>query len=273
MQTLGEILKHDDPAYLRYLSRKTQYLITREKSEYIHQFWRHLIVEYHPQIVLPALSTADKKTFETLLKNFGHDENPTRRAKYQKLEKKIPWVFEHPNGGHFIPYEIIKTLMPQQNLISDGYLFQLLYAMPKAEQNSLRALMAESQKARDTLTSEKHPLDRALALYIYSADQKHFRKPKRTPHARTLWQYLGYEFPKLENEIREWQYVMQNSQKGFYRSLALVRSPHIHLLKSYTTSLWVVPVTTRRNRVFPAQNLRFVIPLEFLSAKNARASR
>jgi hypothetical protein len=132
MQSLGEILRYDDAHYLKYLSRKTQYLITRDKSEFIHRFWQHLIVEYHPRVVLPRLSAADKKTFNTLLKQFSRDTRAAMRPKYQKLENKIPWVLQHPEGGYFIPYEIIKTLMPQNNLVPQGHLFQLLYKCPKS---------------------------------------------------------------------------------------------------------------------------------------------
>lgn len=265
MQTLGEILRNDDPAYLRYLSRKTQYLITQEKKEFVHRFWQHLIIEHHPQHILPSLSATNRKTLHNLLRNFAHDGRVVMRGKYQALEKKIPWVLQHPDGAYFIPYEIIKTLMPERRLIPYGFLFQLLYAMPEAEQHSLRALLARSHRSREALGHEKHALDRALALYIWTADhtQRPAHRKERKPTAKNIWQHLAAQFPKLEDEIAEWQHLMLTGRKGFYRSLSLIRGRGAELIKSYITSLAVVPLTQRRNRVYPVQNLKFAIPLEF----------
>lgn len=268
MQSLGEILRHDDAAYLKYLSRKTQYLITRDKAEFIHRFWQHLVIEYHPQRVIPDLSPANQKTLLILMKNFAHDTRPVMQKKYQALEKKLPWVLLHPGGGYFIPYEIIKTLMPQNRYIPQGFLFQLLYTMPDAERHSLRALTARSHRSREILGSEKHPLDSALALYIWTAGNRdtrsHARKPDKvrttTPHS--IWNFLEERFPNLTDEISEWQYVMMNGRKGFYRSLTVIRGAE--LLKRYVASLRVLPVTSRRHRVYPAHNLKFRIPFEFL---------
>jgi hypothetical protein len=272
MQSLGEILRYDDATYLKYLSRKTQYLITRDKTEFIHRFWQHLIVEYHPRVVLPRLSIADKKTFQELLSQFSHDTRSVMRSKYQKLEQKIPWVLKHPEGGYFIPFEIIKTLMPRSQLIAQGYLFQLLYRMPAIEQQSLRAMLARSHRSREALTQEKHQLDRALAIYIWTADHRAARrKHKIQPALRTIWQILLERFPALAPEIEEWQFIMQNGKRGFYRSLSLIRGAEV--LKSYVTSLQVVPVTTRRHRVFPSANLRFNVPLEFQPDRTGRQRR
>lgn len=272
MQSLGEILRYDDAHYLKYLSRKTQYLITRDKSEFIHRFWQHLIVEYHPRVVLPRLSAADKKTFNTLLKQFSRDTRAAMRPKYQKLENKIPWVLQHPEGGYFIPYEIIKTLMPQNNLVPQGHLFQLLYKMPEVEQQSLRALLARSHRSREALHHEKHPLDRALAIYIWAADHHSSRlKIKAPTQTRTVWQALNEKFPALEGEIEEWQFIMQNGKRGFYRSLMVLRGAEV--LKTFVASLQLVPVATRRNRVFPAAHLRFSVPVEFQPDKTARERR
>lgn len=272
MQSLGEILRYDDASYLKYLSRKTQYLITRDKTEFIHRFWQHLIVEYHPKVVLPRLSIADKKTFNELLRQFSHDTRSAMRAKYQKLEQKIPWVLKHPEGGYFIPFEIIKTLMPQNQLIAQDYLFQLLYRMPGIEQQSLRALLARSHRSREALTHEKHQLDRALAIYIWTSEHRVPRlKVKHQTGARTIWQILLERFPALEAEIEEWQFIMQNGKRGFYRSLGLIRGAEV--LKSFVTSLQIVPVTTRRHRVFPATNLRFSVPLEFQPDRTGRLRR
>ncbi len=273
MQTLGEILRHDDPAYLRYLSRKTQYLITREKTEYVHRFWQHLIIEHHPLHVLPSLSATDKKTLHILLKNFSHDGRAAMRARYQKLEKKVPWVLQHPDGAYFIPYEIIKTLMPQRKLIGAGYLFQLLFAMPEAEQHSLRALLARSHRSREALVHEKHPLDRALALYIWTADHRAPVRRRNLIQAKNIWHYLTEEFPKLTDELDEWQHLMQTGRKGFYRSLSLIRGRGAELLKSFVTGLSVVPVAPRKHKVFPAQNLKFMIPLEFQPDKTGAKPR
>ncbi len=272
MQSLGEILRNDDAAYLKYLSRKTQYLITRDKSEFIHRFWQHLIVEYHPRVVLPRLSLADKKVFNTLLRQFSRDTRSAMRPKYQKLEQRIPWVLKHPEGGYFVPFEIIKTLMPQSQLVPQGYLFQLLYRMPAVEQQSLRALLARSHRSREALTNEKHQLDRALAIYIWTAEHRSARQKLKAPTSlRTIWQILLERFPALEPEIEEWQFIMQNGKRGFYRSLGLIRGAEV--LKSFVTSLQVVPVATRRHRVFPAGNLRFSVPLEFQPDKSAPERR
>lgn len=261
MQTLGEILRQKDPAYLRYLSRKTQYLITHEKTEFVQRFWQHLVMDYHPSVVLPRLNATERKTFHQLLQQFARDDRATMRARYQKLEKKIPWLLQHPDGGFFIPFEIIKTLMPKKGLIPEGYLFQLLYAMPEAEQHSLRALLARSHRSREALGHEKHQLDRALALYIWTADHRGTAKRQKHTQARSIWQRLEEMFPKQQAEIEEWQHVMLTGRKGFYRSLLLVRGAE--LLKRYISGLRVVPVATRRHKVFPAANLKYVVPFEF----------
>lgn len=269
MQSLGEILRHDDAAYLKYLSRKTQYLITREKPEFIHRFWQHLVIEYHPQRVIPELSPAHHKALLILMKNFAHDARPVMQKKYQALEKKLPWVLKHPGGGYFIPYEIIKTLMPQNRYLPQGFLFQLLYTMPEAERHSLRALTARSHRSREILGAEKHPLDSALALYIWTAGNRDTRMEARRPEKDrptqpvTIWDHLDEKFPNLSDEISEWQYVMMNGRKGFYRSLTVIRGAE--LMKRYVASLRILPVTPRRHRVFPAHNLKFRIPFEFLS--------
>jgi len=263
MQSLGEILRHDDPHYLRYLSRKTQYLITRDKNEFVHRFWQHLITEYHPQVVLPQISASGRKTLFTLLKYFAHDNRIKMRKKYQQLEKQIPWVLLHPQGGYFVPFEIIKTLMPQARLIPSGYLFQLLYQMPKGEQHSLRALLARTHRSREAMTDEKHALDRALALYIWTADHSKTQTIKeKFPEGKNIWLFLKTKFPKFTADIDEWQYIMQTSQRGFYRSLSLLNGAE--LLKRYVAALRVVPLATRSHKVYPATNLRYVIPTEFL---------
>jgi hypothetical protein len=261
MQTLGEILRQKDPAYLRYLSRKTQYLITHEKPEFVQCFWEHLVMDYHPSIVLPRLNASEKKIFHQLLQRFARDDRASMRVRYQKLEKKLPWLLQHPDGGYFIPFEIIKTLMPRKGLIPEGYLFQLLYAMPEAEQHALRALLARSHRSREALGYEKHPLDRALSLYIWTAEHRGAAKPGKHRQACSIWQHLEEVFPKQQAEIAEWQHIMLNGRKGFYRSLLLVRGAE--LLKSYISGLRVVPITTRRQKIFPASNLRYVVPLEF----------
>ncbi len=261
MQTLGEILRLRDPAYVRYLSRKTQYLITHEKNEFVQRFWQHLVMDYHPSLILPRLNATERKTFHQLLQQFARDDRPAMRARYQKLEKKVPWLLQHPDGGFFIPYEIIKTLMPRRGLIPEGYLFQLLYAMPGAEQHSLRALLARSHRSREALGHEKHQLDRALALYIWTAEHHSAAQRHKQAQARNIWQHLEEIFPRQKPEIEEWQHMMLTGRKGFYRSLLLLRGAE--LLKRYVSGLRVVPVTTRRHKVFPATNLRYVVPLEF----------
>jgi hypothetical protein len=156
--------------------------------------------------------------------------------------------------------------MPKNRWIPQGYLFQLLYAMPEAEQHSLRALLARSHRSREALGHEKHQLDRALALYIWTADHRKSARitAKRRAAAKgSIWQHLTDEFPRFEAEIAEWQHLMQTGSKGFYRSLSLIRGAE--LLKRHVTSLAVVPVTTRSNRRFPAQNLKFAVPLEFIA--------
>ncbi|MFO1526130.1 MAG: hypothetical protein U1F16_09180 [Turneriella sp.] len=273
MQSLGEILRYDDPAYLRYLSRKTQYLITQEKTEFIHRFWLHLITEYHPRNVLPKLSASDRRAFNELLKTFSHDTRSTMRKRYQNLEKKIPWVLQHPEGGHFIPYEIIKTLMPRNRWIAQGYLFQLLYAMPAEEQHALRALLARSHRSREALGQEKHQLDRALALYIWTGEHRQNVRavPRRLAAKSTIWQYFDEKFPNQHDAIAEWQHLMHNGKKGFYRSLLLIRGAE--LLKRHVTTLCVVPLTTRSQRVYPAHNLRFAVPIEFSAGRTAAKPR
>jgi hypothetical protein len=272
VQSLGEILRHQDPAYLRYLSKKTQYLITQDKHEFVHKFWQHLIVEYHPLTVIPKLPQRHQKTFFQLLHQFGHDARAGTRKKYIELEKKIPWVLQHPNGGYFVPYEIIKTLMPRNRAIPYGFLFQLIYAMPAEEQDALRSLLARSHRSHEALQNEKHPLDRTLAIYIWTT--AHQKPPARkaqvatsTTPSRSVWHYLEEQFPKFSNEIAEWQHLMQTGRKGFYRALSLVRGAD--LLKRHAASLRFVPVAPRKYRYFPMQPLRYVVPLEFIPEKNA----
>lgn len=261
MQTLGEILRQKDPAYLRYLSRKTQYLITHEKHEFVQRFWQHLVMDFHPSVVLPRLNAGERKILHQLLQQFARDDRTAMRARYQKLEKKIPWLLQHPDGGYFIPFEIIKTLMPRTGLIPEGYLFQLLYAMPESEQHSLRALLARSHRSREALGDEKHRLDRALALYIWTAEHRGSAGSLKHPQAGNIWEHLGAVFPGQRAEIEEWQHVMVTGRKGFYRSLLLLRGAE--LIKRYISGLRVVPVATRRHKVFPAGNLRYAVPLEF----------
>ncbi|MCS6972328.1 MAG: hypothetical protein N2Z22_06845 [Turneriella sp.] len=262
MQSLGEILRQRDPAFLRYLARKTQYLISHENEDFIRRFWQHLILDYHPAQVLGRLNKSEKRTFWILLQQFARDDRPQLSARYARLEKKIPWVLEHPEGGYFIPYEILKTLMPKNRLIPFGYLFQLLYALPPAELQSLGALLARSHLARDALAGKWHHLDHALAIYIWIAQSRNVVKASKTAeNFPTIWQYLEHAFPYHQAEIEEWQFIMQSAGKGFYRSLLLLRGAE--LLKSYIASLHVVPVAARRNRIFPARALRYVVPWEF----------
>lgn len=263
MQSLGEILRQKDPTYLRYLSRKTQYLITHDKIEFVKRFWQHLVIDYHPAQILPLLSDAEKRALHELLRQFARDDRAKMRARYRNLEKKVPWVLEHPDGGFFIPFEIIKTLMPRKGLIPYGYLFQLLYAMPNAEQQALRALLARSHRSREALGEEKHHLDRALALYIWTAEHRNVIKTPVRAQAESIWQHLEQVFPRHKTELEEWQHLMATGRKGFYRSLLLLRGAE--LIKRYVASLRAVPVAPRRYKVFPPppQPLEYRVPLEF----------
>lgn len=265
MQTFGEIFRLNDPAYMRYLARKTQYVVTRHKNEFILRFWEHLVLEHHPAAILPELSGTEHRTLCLLLQHFCHDARDSASARYAKLEKRVPWVLEHPEGGYFIPYEILKMLMYRHKLLPPHFLFHLLSFMPEKEIHSLRALLAHSHRSREAMGREESPRDQALSLYIWTAQHKDMQKIKLASRnsERSVWQHLLRVFPKLSEEIAEWERIMVYGRKGFYRALSLI--PGAEILKLYVTTLRIVPLFERFARKEAVHQLTYAVPLEFKS--------
>lgn len=291
MIPLSELISVAGDDYIRYLSRKTGFLITRDNSVPVQWLWMHMIRDFDFSSDIATLRISERECLDHLLHNFGYLPGDNKEA--VKLEKILPWVFRHPTGGFFIPVEIFKSMMQEQRFHEERYLFSLLYRLPDAEQKSLASLQAGSLEGQMAISFEKHPLDMALVLYLWIArhhSEGRIRYPDRRGRvlkgpfsflretdSRPLhikkegffpekpvnaWEHLYRYFPHQHHDIDELRNIIRNGRKGFYRSLGLIKRTDSELFEAFKWCFFlpVLPRNSRADRRI--DSLKLVSPVE-----------
>ncbi|MDH5719350.1 MAG: hypothetical protein OEZ13_01895 [Spirochaetia bacterium] len=299
MYPLSEILTSSNASYLQYISKKTGFLISGKKPEKIQWLWVHLLKLYHEKSIKKILNFNERYAFEELLNNFGYIPNSECGAVHEAIENKIPWIFKYPHGGIFIPLELIKTLMQDEEYFKHNYFFSLLKKLTLKEQKDFASFLGNSYETQANLSFEKNQLDMALVLYIWFARQFIHRKnlsfefiekgriinsPFSFLRENTksknnslseegilpekpvfLWSYLQNAFGGRSSEIEKWIVLMREAKKGFYRSLSLAASPKNRLVEIFKMGLLMPILPHKLNTNKNIENIKAVTPREIFS--------
>ncbi|MDH5717250.1 MAG: hypothetical protein OEZ22_06395 [Spirochaetia bacterium] len=269
MYPISEMVLTSSEKYLGYISRKTNFLITGGKKDRVQWFWVHLLKLYEENTISKILNTAEEKEFFDLLNNFGFIAASDITDNLISIEEKLPWVFKHPNGGIYIPLELIKNLMQEDNYLKKNYLFSLLKKIKLKEQKDFASLLGGSSENHFNITFENNHLDMALVLYIWFARNYIYRKHisldflsrgkivespysfiRETKKATNgtkenilpkkpvlMWDYLKKAFGRDNLELEKWIYLLKEGKKGFFRSLSLASAKKSPLLEVFRTGL------------------------------------
>lgn len=296
MYSLTEITFYSTPAYLQYFSKKIGFLLADDPSGakgMIRWLWRHIGHIYNFSEAYSSLNSKEREALLGLFNSFGYVLTPDETLVH--LEKKISWVFRHPAGGVFVPLEIFKLLMQEEELFKMSYLFTLLYKMNAKERRNLASFCGSSLEGQLNITFETNQLDMALVLYIwYSAQvqEADFSKeiiPPRgkilsTPYSFTretktdlhtgpekvqelpaqpvsMWDYLFQNFGQHKNEVEKLYTLVTKGNKGFYRSLVLLSSSSGQMVEAFRRGA-LMPVIAPRSKNAYA-NMKVVSPMEF----------
>ena len=299
MYPLSEILNVSKQSYIQYIAKKTGFLISGRNSEKIQWLWVHLLKLYHEKNIHQKLNYVEKLAFYELLNNFGYIPGSENNANLENLEQKIPWIFKHPHGGFFIPLELIKTLMQDEEYYEENYFFSLLRKLTLKEQKDFVSFLGGTAESQIHLSFEKNRLDMALVLYIWFARQFVHRKnlsfefiskgriiespfsflrensaskktkidddgilPKK-PVA--LWPYLENAFGGKNKDMEKWIMLMRDGKKGFYRSLSLAAPANSRLIEIFRMGLLVPILPSKLNTVKNIEKIQAVTPREIFS--------
>ena len=302
MYSLAEIIYQGTPKYHQYFSKKTGFLVADFQLSYqknLQWLWRHLAKNYDFEKDYGNLSATEKDRFSNLLKNFGY--LPQVDEVCEQLEKKISWIFFHPVSGVFIPLEVIKLLMQEDVFHKENYLFSLLYRLKIKEQRYFASLMGSSLEGQINLSFENNPLDMALVLYIWLAGQIGsitdirsiipergrvlkspftFAREINTPSISSvtnlstlipekpvpIWDYLYTHFSHLKDDIDKLFTLITRGNKGFYRSVTLLKNQNSDLIRAFKTGILLplIPVTGKTGRGLTGmkRNIKLVSPVE-----------
>jgi hypothetical protein len=278
MYSLNEIIYNGNPKYLQYFSRKTGFLVADFKlaeQGNLQWLWRHIAKKFNFAGDYARLNSSEKQKFGELLKNFGYLPQVGQTCQTcENLEKKIPWLFIHPVSGIFIPLEIIKLLMQEDFFYRENYLFCLLYKLKIKEQKYFVSLIGNSLDGQINLSFENNPLDMALVLYIWLGGQireitdirsiipergKILKSPftfareinidsiTTLSNLSTLipekpvpiWDYLYAHFSHLKEDIDKLHTLVTRGNKGFYRSVTLLKNQNSDLIKAFKTGILI----------------------------------
>lgn len=252
MFPIAEVFIQSDENYRSYVGKKTGFLLTSIDGEQLIHFWYHICrgLTREPRM---GLSQEQFNTLDQLFLQFGYIHPSQMTPSLQQLEQDMPWIFKHPAGGIFLPLEVFKTFMTHDGGNEfQSYLFTLLFRLKLKEQRNLVALLGGELEAQLSLTFENNALDMALVLYIWYAGlhlsgdallpaegkiiagpwslspenestfaQNEIKLPKK-PVA--MWPYLFEQFSFQKAEIEELRHRIENTGRGFYRSLSLVKN-------------------------------------------------
>jgi len=300
MYSLSELVFTSDDKYLKYFSKKTGYLLPDVRSAIksnVRFIWNHLVRTYRFAEQFAALKEPEKETFYHLLNNFGY--LPPEKTEGGVIEEKISWVFRHPTGGVFVPVEIFKLLMQEEALTERSYLFQLLYRLKTVELRNYASLLGSTIEGQVNISFEKNPLDMALVIYIWlsgkirdiqnvrdvipergrvlsapfgktaGAQQKGQQKSKEIggllPSAPVpMWGYLKTHFAHLQDDVDKLYTLISKGNKGFYRSVTLLRHPESDLIEAFRNGILIPMIPQKKKRSLSVDNYRIVSPAEFI---------
>jgi len=302
MYPLNDLVKQENPQYLKYLWKKTNFLITGKNlkinNDQIHWLWLHLLKDEYNSNLNEILNNKEKSALSFLLKNFGYIPRHLLTDSLIQLEKKVKWIFRHPSGGIFIPLELVKSLMKKKSLFDDHFLFTLLYKLKLKEQKDFASLLTGDSEAQHSISIENNLLDMGLVLYIWLAnyhkiskrEAQNFLMKGRILHSRfsflrepenannsykqnsifcknpvPLWDHLNFIFPSLKHEIEKWKYTMQETKKGFYRTLSVIFDPHSELYKYFKYGCFFPVLTGKFHQKKSLDDLKIVTPIEILN--------
>ncbi|MDH4199659.1 MAG: hypothetical protein OEV66_04685 [Spirochaetia bacterium] len=296
MFALTEIIYSASPKYLQYFSRKTGFLVADFQAacqNNVRWLWRHLSRNYNFQNQYAILNKAEKDMVRELLLNFGY--LPYTNEITESMEKKIPWLFAHPVSGIFVPLEIVKLLMQEEIFFKENYLFSLVYRLKIKEQKYFASLMGGSLEGQVALSFENNALDMGLVLYIWLGE--HMRnigslqniipdrgKILKSPFAFTregdsapwksrdlrslipenpvpIWDYLYEHFSHMKDDIDKLHTLIHRGNKGFYRSLALLRNQGGDLIKAFKSGI-LIPLIPYKNNTKNKVRIKLVSPVE-----------
>lgn len=292
MYSLADLIETGDAAYLRYLSKKTGFIIKPDDLTGHHWFWLHIIHELNKEI-FPLQEKESAEAFDKLLSVFGslHAGDPQG----EMLEKRFTWIFKSPEGHVFIPAEIIKTLMNCTFQADKHYVFQIIHRLRFQEQRNLASLLSRDPEARDWLTFEDHPLDMSLVIYMWYAHKYSlYRSGKLLHHARNrflrepaqseriekfpilpqpvlLWDLLARQYPDRAEETQRFYELLHRGGKSFYRSAGLLNqeSPG-GFVRHFISGLWFPVFRGKYGSKKHLDNIRVVTPSEVLYSLNTR---
>lgn len=252
MFPLAHLLSHSNLSFRSYVSQKTGYLLSDQRSEQLLHFWVYIIKDINIPELRNNLEPKYMDSLHKLFSNFNYIPAPAINENDIELEKKIPWIFKHPDGGIFIPIEIIKTFMKTASVTGKRYFFHRLANMRYSEMQSFAVFVNGIRSKSNMLSIERSPADMALVLYIWFSNlhtggYAHYpyrgkllngpgsflrENPKRTLpidlfpiQPEPLWKHLYRFYPHLSRDVIELQSVLKSSGKGFYRSLQMISNP------------------------------------------------
>ena len=232
MISISQILDQTDPHYLKYVSKKTDYLIRNREEKSLYWLWYQILRNFDFDFFFNHLSLEEKEAFFLLLNHFGYIPSRMVSKPLEDIEKKATWILKDPEEGYFIPLEIFKKLMKQPVLLNKNFLFSLICRLKLSDQKTFGSLIGCSDQAQLSISFERNSLDMALVLYIWFANfHKNDKKDEVsqvsnkkvfTSNPALLWIHLYEKLPRFKNEIREWQKLMEYGEKNFFRSLSLL---------------------------------------------------
>lgn len=303
MYSLSEIVRYGAQDYLAYFSKKTGFLISESHDPHkrpVRWIWRHIVRSFDFARDFEGLTPGEHQAFYRLIDNFTYEANPDEDL--LALERRAPWVFRHPDGGIFVPLEVLKLLMQENLFFNKGYLFSLLFKLSPSEQKNLASLCGNTIEGQMSISFEKNNLDMALVLYIWLASEIRAitdlrevmpvkGKVLQTPYAfarepddkaaeaaashrfpsspAPLWDYLFESFPDSRLEIDRLYTLLTKGSKGFYRAFSLLPTPSSgggsDMVTAFKKGL-LVPIIYRRRKERIKQ-MEIVSPHEFIRHK------
>lgn len=294
MHSLSEVLVSASTSYRAYISRKTDFLLSDSRQDQVKWFWLHLIHRVQEEDWWSSLSEEQWKLLDRLLIHFGYYKPVAEEVEIMReLETKLIFLFKHPAAGYFIPLEIFKLLMQRTRFADQNYIFSLLYRLKVREQRAFVSLIGSSIIGQaSSITLESHPLDMALVLFIWFANQ-YSQGLKRIPGRGVLlnmpfsfmresrknffvplapedfpgepvpmWEFLYSYFPGSGAAIEEWKHIMSAGGKGFYRSLSLLRSAESPFLYYFRGGYFMPVIKKATINEKNVNDLRMVTPRE-----------
>lgn len=271
---------------MRYLGRKTNYIVAPEQTGNLEWLWIRLTRAQDWENLYKTLDSEDLATLEYILLHFGYVRPSEITPAVASFEKKYSWVFQHPNGGIFIPLELFKLFMPFRSFQEKYWLFSLLYRLGLKEQKNFASLIGREFEAQLALSFERNQKDMAMVLYIYLGHQLRFDdlefrlptsrgkvlsfRPGMGPESTTeaesislpdrpvnLREYLEKAFPGEKKEVANLFALLEARPKSFYRALGLACDPDSRLMRAFQTGI-LIPLISRSIQSVSLDSVRVI---------------